>query len=118
MTKIVQRGAIALALLLVATTAHAGIRNGGPIIRGDSPNTTAPVMTSPAETAAPSEPSTLPASNFPARGPGDLYARKVPLGIWRESDEAWRARCVDHVDKDPITWVSTYRYKAGVTDCP
>jgi hypothetical protein len=46
------------------------------------------------------------------------YARKVPAAAVHESDEAWKARCVDHVDKDPITLVSTYRYKAGVADCP
>jgi Resolvase, N terminal domain len=79
-----------------------------------------PAMTSPATAApaAPSAPSTAPVSNFPARGSGDLYAHKVPAAAMRESDAQWQARCIDHVDKDPITLVSTYRYKAGVADCP
>jgi hypothetical protein len=44
--------------------------------------------------------------------------RQTSSNTHGESDEAWQARCVDHVDKDPITLVSTYRYKAGVADCP
>jgi hypothetical protein len=116
--------AIVLVLSLLAATAHAaegghhgpGMHSHGPM-RGDSSDTVAPAMTSPA-TAAPSAPSTAPASNFTARGSGDLYARKVPTGDMGESDAQWQARCVDHVDKDPITLVSTYRYKAGVADCP
>jgi hypothetical protein len=116
--------AIALVLALVGATARAadgghhgaGMHNRGPM-RGDGSDTVAPAMTSPA-TAAPSAPSTAPASNFPMRGPGDLYAHKVPAAAMRESDAQWEARCVDHVDKDPTTLVSTYRYKAGVADCP
>jgi hypothetical protein len=116
-----------MALLLMAAPAFAfdgggghhgaGMHGVGPI-RSDGPDTVAPAMTSPATTAAPSAPSTAPAFNFPTRGPGDLYAHKVPAAAMHESDAQWQARCVDHVDKDPITLVSTYRYKAGVADCP
>jgi hypothetical protein len=114
--------AIASGLSLLAATAYAadadhhsaGMRGHGRM-RGDDASTVAPVMTSPAAAAAPS---TAPVSNFTARGPSDLYARKVPAGVMPEIYAQWQARCVDHVDKDPITLVSTYRYKAGVTNCP
>jgi hypothetical protein len=58
----------------------------------DGSSTVAPVMTSPAEMAAPSAPSTTPAFNFMANGLIDLDAREVPTGTVRESDEAWQAR--------------------------
>jgi hypothetical protein len=108
--------AIASGLSLLAATAYAAdAGHHGAGMRGDDASTVAPVMTSPAAAAAPS---TAPVSNFTARGPSDLYARKVPAGVMPESYAQWQARCVDHVDKDPITLVSTYRYKAGVTNCP
>jgi hypothetical protein len=114
--------AIASGLSLLAATAYAadaghhgaGMHGHGPM-RGDELGTMAPVVTSPAATAAPS---TAPASHFNARGPSDLYVRKVPAGVMPESYAQWQARCVDHEDKDPITLVSIYRYKAGVVDCP
>jgi hypothetical protein len=114
--------AIASGLSLLAATAYAADAGhhgagmpGHGRMRGDDASTVAPVMTSPAAAAAPS---TAPVSNFTARGPSDLYARKVPAGVMPESYAQWQARCIDHVDKDPITLVSTYRYKVGVTNCP
>jgi hypothetical protein len=88
--------AIALTMSLVAT-AHAadpghhgaGMGSHGPM-RSDDSSTVAPVMTSPAATAAPTAPSTAPASNLATRGPSDLYARRVPAGAIRESDAQWQ----------------------------
>jgi hypothetical protein len=111
--------AVALTMSLVAATAvaadpghhGAGMGSHGPMHSDDS-STVAPVMTSPAATAASTAPSTAPASNLATRGPSDLYARRVPAGAMRESDAQWQARCVERIDKDSITLVSTYRYKA------